>query len=97
MQKKLISKHQVYNYYDIKCSDEYGENLTTLFPKSSLHLIYSQNAIDHSKRPDIFLANLVEVLKPQGFLVLNGYIKEGSNSGWLNYINGIISKRRGST
>jgi 2-polyprenyl-3-methyl-5-hydroxy-6-metoxy-1,4-benzoquinol methylase len=37
--------------YNIKCVEGFGENLVQLFSKDSFHLVYSQNAIDHSVSP----------------------------------------------
>lgn len=82
--KFYMKLHEQYHTgYDIKCIGGFGENLQTLFPKESFHLVYSQNAIDHSMKPDMFVENMVKILKVNGFLVLHGYIKEGSNGGWL--------------
>jgi ubiquinone/menaquinone biosynthesis C-methylase UbiE len=69
--------------YSIECIAGYGEHLTRLFTPESFHLIYSQNALDHSQDPQEFLKNLDTILKPGGFLILHGFVDEGSAAHWL--------------
>ena len=73
--------------YDIKCILGYGEKLTELFPKGHFHMVYSQNALDHSQNPEEFIKASYDVLKPNGLLVLHGFIKEGTAAHWLGLHN----------
>lgn len=76
--------HQQYKTpYDIKCVEGFGENLDQLFSRDSFHLVYSENAIDHSIFPELFMKNMFRILKTGGYLILSGFMKEGSNTGWL--------------
>jgi len=76
--------HKRYNTgYDIDCIEGYGEKLGDLFPKEKFHLIYSQNALDHSQDPEKFLLAAYDVLKPNGLLVLHGFMNEGTAAHWL--------------
>lgn len=76
--------HNRYNTdYDIKCFSGYGEKLTELFQEGYFHLVYSQNALDHSQNPEEFVREAYRVLKPNGLLVLHGFIKEGTAAHWL--------------
>lgn len=80
--------HNRYNTdYDIKCIFGYGEKLTELFSKNYFHLVYSQNALDHSQNPEEFVKAAYDVLKPNGLLVLHGFIKEGTAAKWLGLHN----------
>jgi ubiquinone/menaquinone biosynthesis C-methylase UbiE len=79
--KSLNKKY--YPDYDIECITGYGEKLSHLFPQDFFHLVYSQNAIDHSQDPQEFIINMYHVLKPGGFLVLHGFIKEGTAAHWF--------------
>ncbi len=69
--------------YDIKCLMGYGEKLTELFPENHFHLVYSQNAIDHSQSPEDFFKKSYQILIKGGYLVLYGFIKEGTAARWL--------------
>jgi SAM-dependent methyltransferase len=69
--------------YDLKCLTGYGERLTELFPEGYFHIVYSQNAIDHSQSPEDFLKKLYLILIKGGYLVLYGFIKEGTAARWL--------------
>jgi ubiquinone/menaquinone biosynthesis C-methylase UbiE len=69
--------------YNIMCIEGYGENLNKLFPEQAFHLVYSQNAIDHSMNPQLFVKNMSRILKVGCFLVLSGFIKEGTKANWL--------------
>jgi len=79
--KKIHKKYL--NDYDIDCIAGFGETLDKLFPENNFHIVYTQNAIDHSQSPLIFIKNMYYVLKPNGFLILFGLFNEGSNQGWL--------------
>ncbi len=80
--------HERYNSsYYIKCLKGYGENLDDLFSLKKFHLIYTQNAIDHSKDPIEFIDSCYQVLKPGGILILHGFIKEGTAANWLGLHN----------
>lgn len=69
--------------YDIECLTGYGEKLDELFPKEEFHLVYSQNAIDHSQNPIEFFKNCYQVIKSGGYFILHGFIKEGTAAKWL--------------
>lgn len=69
--------------YDIECIAGYGEKLDELFPKERFHLVYSQNAIDHSQNPIEFFKNCYEVAKDGGYIILHGFVKEGTAAKWL--------------
>ena len=69
--------------YDIVCFEGYGETLERLFQKETFHLVYSQNAIDHSVNPQLFVENMYKILKVGGYLVLHGFINEGTKAMWL--------------
>ena len=76
--------HKMYqSEHKIPCLKGYGESLDQMFPESSFHLVYTQNAIDHSQNPCKFINNLYKILKPNCFLILHGFIKEGTAAHWL--------------
>lgn len=68
--------------YPLECTEGYGESVSKLFPPESFHLVFSQNAIDHSRAPKEFVKNLYNLLKPNGFLYVTGFVNEGEASGW---------------
>jgi ubiquinone/menaquinone biosynthesis C-methylase UbiE len=79
---KEIHKRYKTNY-DIECITGYGEKLNELFPEEQFHLVYTQNAIDHSQNPIEFFNNCYNVIKSGGYLILHGFIREGSAAKWL--------------
>jgi SAM-dependent methyltransferase len=60
----------------------FGESLTETFPRNSFHLIWSNNALDHSQHPDLVIRNMGEVLKPGGIAVIQAWENEGSSARW---------------
>jgi SAM-dependent methyltransferase len=78
---RLNEKYKV--NYPYKCVEGTGETLNTLFDNESYHLVLSQNAMDHATSPKIFMKNLYNILKPGGFLYLNGFAKEGEAAKWM--------------
>lgn len=91
--KELDRKYQT--GYDLVCIPGYGERLDELFPEDFFHLVYSQNAIDHSQNPKKVIEMLYYVLKPNGYLILHGFIKEGSAANWLGLHKWDIETRDG--
>jgi SAM-dependent methyltransferase len=69
--------------YGIVCIPGYGERLHELFPEGLFHLAYTQNAIDHSQSPEEFIRSLHYVTMPGGYLILHGFIREGTAAHWL--------------
>jgi SAM-dependent methyltransferase len=59
-----------------------GEILQTQFQSESFDMVYSSNALDHTRSPLRRLEQICEVLRPGGFLLLEGFSCEGSNEGW---------------
>jgi len=77
----LLKKYNI--KYTIKCIPGYGEKLDELFSKDTFHLIYTQNAIDHSQNPNEFIKKMFYILKPRGIIVFFGFIKEGTAAHWI--------------
>lgn len=69
--------------YNIECIAGYGETLHEDFPANSFDIVYSRNAIDHSQSPADFVKDLYHILKPGGYLILYGFVREGSNQSWF--------------
>lgn len=79
--KKLHEKY--FPDYNIECIAGFGETLTKIFPNNYFHIVYSQNAIDHSQSPIKFIQNMFHILKPNGFMIVYGFINEGTNQNWI--------------
>jgi hypothetical protein len=91
--------------YNLTCIEGYGETLNRMFKSEEFHLVYSQNAIDHSQDPKVFVRNLEKITKKGGLMILHGFLNEGTNAGWLGLhqwnlnVDGdslILSNRTGS-
>jgi SAM-dependent methyltransferase len=78
--KKLHRKFQTRHY--LKCLKGYGETLDKLFDKEHFHLAVTQNALDHSMNPKLFMQKLFGIVKPGGYLIITGYINIGSVEKW---------------
>jgi hypothetical protein len=68
--------------YQLKLTRGLGENLVEIFGKRRFHLAVTENAIDHSTNPVLFLKNLCDLVKPGGYIILSGYFRVGSNEKW---------------
>ncbi|WP_321507961.1 methyltransferase domain-containing protein [uncultured Methanoregula sp.] len=69
--------------YDLTCLKGTGETLQEMFPENNFHLVYTENAIDHSQDPVKFVNNIVHITKPGGYIIMQGFINEGTAENWL--------------
>lgn len=80
--------HERYNTgYAIECVTGYGEKLGELFPGKQFHLVYTQNAMDHSQNPVLFFKNCYDIVVDKGLLIVHGFIKEGTAARWIGLHN----------
>jgi len=68
--------------YPVRPQPGRGERLRTVFGAGTFDLVYASNALDHTQSPRACVEQMVEVLRPSGFLVLEGFVDEGSNGSW---------------
>jgi SAM-dependent methyltransferase len=59
-----------------------GETLFRRFEPGSFDIAYSSNALDHTQSPRICLEQVCRVLAPGGFLLLEGFVREGTHGNW---------------
>jgi ubiquinone/menaquinone biosynthesis C-methylase UbiE len=78
--KRLQNKY--FQNYEINSIPGFGEILKKIFPKNYFNVIYSRNAIDHSQSPKKFFDNIYDILKKGGFIILIGFINEGTHQNW---------------
>jgi len=61
----------------------YGETVDKLFSPESFHMTYASNSLDHSKDPFLCFQNMISLTKVNGYIMVQGGIKEGSRANWL--------------
>jgi SAM-dependent methyltransferase len=59
-----------------------GESLGEQFKYERFDIVYSSNALDHTKSPRKCLAEMSKVLREGGLIALEGFEREASNAGW---------------
>lgn len=50
--------------------------------KNCFKVVHMSNAIDHSVDPVIAYESLMEAVRPDGFLIIQGFFNEGTHEGW---------------
>jgi SAM-dependent methyltransferase len=78
--RQLLDRHGI--AYPIRPRVGLGESLTQAFPQASFDLVYSSNALDHTRSPRRCLEQMCQVLRPGGFLLLEGLVREGTAEHW---------------
>lgn len=77
---RLLLRHGFDLHYPlIKCT---GEHLSTFFGEDVFDLVWMRNAIDHTQDPETVFKELVKVLAPGGYLVLQMWCREGTAEGF---------------
>ena len=59
-----------------------GEQLLERFKPNMFDLAFSENALDHAAEPLAVIANMVALVRPGGFVVLNHVPNEGQREGY---------------
>jgi SAM-dependent methyltransferase len=59
-----------------------GEDLTAHVPAESIDLVFTSNALDHTKEPAEVVSQIAKVLKPGGRLAVGVATHEGTKQGW---------------
>lgn len=65
----------------LRCS---GEELLERFAPGSFDISFSENALDHALDPLRIIRNMVSVVRPGGFVILNHAPNEGEHAGYGN-------------
>jgi SAM-dependent methyltransferase len=76
----LLQKHgHSPNCRLVRC---FGERLADSFPLNHFHMIWIHNALDHSQDPAAVVRQSAQVLQIGGYLVIQGWTREGTAEGW---------------
>jgi SAM-dependent methyltransferase len=59
-----------------------GEDLTQVFKKNTFDFVHSANALDHSYNPLSCIQNMLEVCKPQGYVIIITVENEGERENY---------------
>ena len=62
-----------------------AETLASRFPPASFDLVYASNAIDHVYDPEKAIVQMLAVLKPGGYMVLEHYENEAENENYSGF------------
>jgi SAM-dependent methyltransferase len=68
--------------YPIQPRPGRGETLLKQFLPASFDIAYSSNALDHTISPRRCLEQMCQVVRPRGFLLLEGFVREGTHGNW---------------
>lgn len=69
--------------YPIEPRPGRGETLQQQFASASFEIVYSSNALDHTHSPRRCVEQMFALLRPGGFLMLEGFVREGSQGNWV--------------
>ena len=78
---KLLNKYGL----DVKVKPIAGKGETILnqFGENSFDIVYCCNALDHSERPFICALHMVRAVKPGGYLMIEGFTREGTHENFV--------------
>jgi len=79
--RHLYEKYNLSDY-PIKPISGSGESLTDLFGKETFHCAYARNSLDHTQDILLSFRNLVSLIKKDGYIILQHFVREGSKSDW---------------
>ncbi len=77
---RLLKKHGYQpGYRLVEC---FGERLAEVFEAESCDLVWIHNALDHSQQPHVVLQQCARVLRQGGYLIVQGWSREGTAEHW---------------
>ncbi|OGW37108.1 MAG: hypothetical protein A2Y97_02405 [Nitrospirae bacterium RBG_13_39_12] len=79
----LYEKYNLLDY-PVKPISGSGEVLTDLFEGETFHCAYARNSLDHTQDILLSFKNLVSLVKRNGYIILQHFVREGSRSDWNN-------------
>ena len=59
-----------------------GEEVDDMFKPESFHMAYASNVLDHVKNPLKCLYGMHRLVKPNGFIMIQGNVNEGTRTKW---------------
>ncbi len=59
-----------------------AEKLTSRFASNTFDLVYARNCLDHSYNPEQAIVEMISVVKPNGYVLLEHYLNEGESTGY---------------
>lgn len=66
----------------VPTQEVHSENLTSVFPKNHFDLSHARNALDHGYDPRTAIRQMLEVVKPGGYCLLDHAIREGESENY---------------
>ena len=77
---RLLAKHGHQPPWPlVRC---FGEMLTDHFHPETFHCVWSHNSLDHTQFPAAVLRNMVSAVKPNGFVIVQAWSREGTSACW---------------
>jgi SAM-dependent methyltransferase len=73
-----------------------AERLVETFSAGSMDIAHCRNALDHCYDPVLALDNMLAVVRPGGYVLLNHFINEGASQGYLGLHQWNLMERDGS-
>lgn len=55
--------------------------------ENQFDVVHISNALDHSQQPDIAYQKMLQAVKPGGFLIVQGFVNEGTHEDWTGFHN----------
>jgi SAM-dependent methyltransferase len=66
----------------VRTAFAHAENLVGLFPPNYFDLVYGRNSIDHSFDPLLAIQQMIAIVKPDCFVLLQHFVNEGERSAY---------------
>lgn len=55
--------------------------------RNEFDIVHISNALDHSQQPNIAFERMYRAVKPGGFLIVQGFVNEGTHEEWTGFHN----------
>jgi SAM-dependent methyltransferase len=77
---QLLARHG----YEPNCAlvQVFGEELSSVFSENKFDLAWIHNALDHTQSPERVLHEIVKIVRPGGYVYIQGWTREGTGEGW---------------
>lgn len=75
----------IFNYKDFGITPPWSIAAEYIVDVDKFDVVHISNALDHSQQPSVAFERMCRAVKPGGFLIVQGFVNEGTHEEWAGF------------